>query len=95
MTAASNLFGNARYAAYAALDIEHHEEDPAWAVRSNINERIFVSARTGGFTFQPVFYSTTRRCSSSSDRLESARRVGAGAAGPHRLDSPTTQPDAS
>ena len=55
MTAASNLSGNARYAAYQALDKNITMQDPAWAARSNTNDRIFVSARTGGFTFQPVF----------------------------------------
>ena len=55
MTAASNLSGSARYAAYQALDKNITTQDPAWAARSNSNARIFVSARTGGFVFQPVF----------------------------------------
>ncbi len=55
MTAASNLSGSARYAAYQALDKNITTQDPAWAARSNFNDRIFVSSRTGGFLFQPVF----------------------------------------
>jgi oligopeptide transport system substrate-binding protein len=55
MTQASNLSGSARYNAYAAVDAGITKEDPAWAARSNFNDRIFVSARTKGFTFQPVF----------------------------------------
>jgi peptide/nickel transport system substrate-binding protein len=55
MTQASNLSGQARYSAYQAVDAGITKEDPAWAARSNFNDRIFVSARTKGFTFQPVF----------------------------------------
>ena len=43
MTAASNLSGSARYAAYQALDKNITTQDPAWAARSNFNSRIFVS----------------------------------------------------
>ncbi|MSO95412.1 MAG: hypothetical protein EXQ81_06410 [Thermoleophilia bacterium] len=55
MTAASNLVGSARQAAYQALDVDITTNDPAWAARSNFNDRIFVSARTRGFTYNPVF----------------------------------------
>jgi peptide/nickel transport system substrate-binding protein len=55
MTQASNMSGSARYNAYAAIDAGITKEDPAWAARSNFNDRLFVSARTKGFTFQPVF----------------------------------------
>ena len=43
MTAASNLSGSARYAAYQALDKNITTQDPAWAARANSNDRIFVS----------------------------------------------------
>ncbi len=56
MSAASRLIGAKRYTTYGALDIDITKNNPAWAVRANINDRIFVSKRTGCFTFNPVAY---------------------------------------
>ena len=55
MTAAAKLSGAARGGAYHALDVGMMTDDPPWAVRSNFNDRQFVSARTGGFVHQAVF----------------------------------------
>lgn len=55
MTAAAKLSGSPRYAAYQALDVDMTKNNPPWAARSNFNDRLFVSARTGGFVFQPTF----------------------------------------
>jgi len=55
MREASSLRGNARTAAYHKLDMDITRNDPAWAVRANSNARIFVSARTDCFTYQPVY----------------------------------------
>ena len=50
MRAAARLIGPSRYSTYGNLDIDITKNNPAWAVRSNINDRIFVSKRTGCFT---------------------------------------------
>ena len=55
MNDASKLSGDARYKAYQALDVDMMKNDPPWAVRNNFNDRIFVSARTDCFTYNPVF----------------------------------------
>jgi ABC-type transport system substrate-binding protein len=55
MKAASHLVGAKRYSTYGALDVDMMKNDPPWAVRSNLNDRVFVSKRTGCFTFNAVF----------------------------------------
>jgi len=55
MRAASRLSGAARYKAYGNLDIDITKNNPAWAVRGNINSRIFISKRIGCFTYNSVF----------------------------------------
>jgi ABC-type oligopeptide transport system substrate-binding subunit len=55
MRAAARLSGPARYKAYGDLDIDITKNNPAWAVRANLVDRLFVSKRTGCFTFNPVF----------------------------------------
>jgi len=55
MIAASRLAGNPRYAAYGALDVDITKNAAPWAARSVPTDRVFVSARTGCFTFNPVF----------------------------------------
>jgi peptide/nickel transport system substrate-binding protein len=55
MKAASHLVGAKRYSTYGNLDIDMTKNNPPWAVRANINDRIFVSKRTGCFTFNAVF----------------------------------------
>ncbi len=53
MHAAALLTGAARYKAYGALDQAITKNDPAWAVRYNFNDRIFVSKRIGCMTYPP------------------------------------------
>ena len=55
MLAASRLVGNPRYNTYGALDVDITKNAAPWASRATINDQIFVSARTGCFTFTPVF----------------------------------------
>jgi len=55
MLAASRLVGNPRYNTYGALDVDITKNAAPWASRATINDQIFVSARTGCFTFNPVF----------------------------------------
>jgi oligopeptide transport system substrate-binding protein len=55
MKAASHLVGAKRYSTYGNLDLDMTRNNPPWAVRANINDRIFVSKRTGCFTFNAVF----------------------------------------
>ena len=55
MLAASRLVGNARYKTYGALDVDITKNAAPWAARATINDRIFVSARTGCFVFNPIF----------------------------------------
>jgi oligopeptide transport system substrate-binding protein len=55
MSAAAHLAGPARYTTYGNLDINMMKNNPPWAVRANINARLFVSKRTGCFTFNAVF----------------------------------------
>ncbi len=55
MLSASRLVGNARYNTYGALDVDITKNAAPWASRATINDQIFVSARTGCFTFNPIF----------------------------------------
>ena len=55
MLAASRLVGNARNAAYGALDIDITKNAAPWAAYRNASHRDYVSARTGCYTFNPVF----------------------------------------
>ena len=55
MLAASRLVGNTRYNTYGALDVDITKNAAPWASRATINDQIFVSARTGCFTFNPIF----------------------------------------
>ena len=51
MHKAAVLTGAARYKAYGLLDQSITGNDPAWAVRADINERLFFSKRIGCVTF--------------------------------------------
>jgi len=55
MRAASMLSGAQRYAAYGNLDVSMMKDNPPWAVRSNFNDRVFVSKRVGCFTFSSTY----------------------------------------
>ena len=55
MLSASRLVGSARYKTYGALDVDITKNAAPWASRATINDQIFVSARTGCFTFNPIF----------------------------------------
>jgi ABC-type oligopeptide transport system substrate-binding subunit len=55
MRAASMLSGSPRYVAYGNLDVSMMKNNPPWAVRSNFNDRVFVSKRVGCFTFSPTY----------------------------------------
>ncbi len=55
MQAASRLAGNPRYNTYGALDVDITKNAAPWAARATINDQIYVSARTGCFTFNPIF----------------------------------------
>jgi ABC-type oligopeptide transport system substrate-binding subunit len=52
MAAANALSGDARYAAYQALDLNITKNFAPWMAYENRNTREFVSARTGGYLFQ-------------------------------------------
>ena len=52
MAAANALSGDARYAAYQALDLNITKNHAPWAAYENRNQREFVSSRTGGYLFQ-------------------------------------------
>jgi peptide/nickel transport system substrate-binding protein len=54
MRAANKLSGDARYNAYGKLDVNITQNYAPWAAYDNRNEREFVSARTGGYLFQPA-----------------------------------------
>jgi ABC-type oligopeptide transport system substrate-binding subunit len=53
MHKAAVLTGSARYKAYGALDQSITKNDPAWAVRADINQRDFTAKRIGCVTFPP------------------------------------------
>ncbi len=56
MLAASRLVGNARNQAYGALDVDITKNAAPWAsYRNDPTTRDYVSARTGCYTFNPVF----------------------------------------
>jgi ABC-type transport system substrate-binding protein len=55
MRQASMLSGSERYMAYGNLDVSMMKDNPPWAVRSNANDRVFVSGRVGCFTFSPTY----------------------------------------
>jgi ABC-type transport system substrate-binding protein len=55
MREASMLEGDRRSAAYASLDKEIMWNAAPWAVRANMNNRIFVSKRVGCFTYNPIY----------------------------------------
>ena len=54
MAAANKLSGDKRYEAYGNLDVKITTNYAPWAAYDNRNEREFVSARTGGYLFQPA-----------------------------------------
>jgi oligopeptide transport system substrate-binding protein len=54
LDAANKLSGDARYNAYGKLDVDITKSYAPWAAYDNRNEREFVSARTGGYLFQPA-----------------------------------------
>jgi ABC-type transport system substrate-binding protein len=55
MRAAARLTGDARFAAYGKLDVDIMRRLVPWIPLLNPNVREFVSARTRGYVFQPVF----------------------------------------
>jgi peptide/nickel transport system substrate-binding protein len=55
MDAAAKRFGDARSAAYAKLDLDVMSKHAPWAPWSIPNQRMFVSARTKNFIYQPYF----------------------------------------
>jgi peptide/nickel transport system substrate-binding protein len=55
MAAANRLTGDARYAAYGQLDVDITKNYAPWAAFDNRNQRDFVSARVGGYVFQPAY----------------------------------------
>jgi ABC-type oligopeptide transport system substrate-binding subunit len=54
MDAANTKIGPARYKAYGALDLMITSKYAPWAAYDNRNVREFVSAKTGGYIFQPA-----------------------------------------
>jgi ABC-type oligopeptide transport system substrate-binding subunit len=54
MAAANKKIGPARYRAYGNLDILMTKNYAPWAAYDNRNVREFVSAKTGGYVFQPA-----------------------------------------
>jgi ABC-type oligopeptide transport system substrate-binding subunit len=54
MAAANKKIGPARYRAYSNLDILLTKSYAPWAAYDNRNVREFVSAKTGGYIFQPA-----------------------------------------
>jgi peptide/nickel transport system substrate-binding protein len=54
MAQANTKIGPARYKAYGALDLQITAKYAPWASYDNRNEREFVSAKTGGYLFQPA-----------------------------------------
>jgi iron complex outermembrane receptor protein len=51
---AAALAGPARFSAYGKIDVDVMREQPPIAPILNANQRFFVSARLGCFTYQPV-----------------------------------------
>jgi oligopeptide transport system substrate-binding protein len=54
LDAANKLAGDKRYSAYGKLDVNITNNYAPWAAWDNRNAREFVSARTGGYLFQPA-----------------------------------------
>jgi peptide/nickel transport system substrate-binding protein len=54
MAAANRKIGSARYRAYGNLDVLITKSYAPWAAYDNRNVREFVSAKTGGYVFQPA-----------------------------------------
>ena len=55
MTQASLLSGTARYKAYGNLDVALMRQAVPWAPRSNANNRMLVSKRTGCFSYSAIY----------------------------------------
>jgi len=55
MTQASLLSGTARYKAYGNLDVALMQQAVPWAPRSNANNRMLVSKRTGCFSYSAIY----------------------------------------
>jgi peptide/nickel transport system substrate-binding protein len=55
MTQASLLSGTARYKAYGYLDVALMQQAVPWAPRSNANNRMLVSKRTGCFSYSAIY----------------------------------------
>jgi ABC-type oligopeptide transport system substrate-binding subunit len=55
MTQASLLSGPARYKAYGNLDVAIMQQGVPWAPRSNTNNRMLVSKRTGCFSYSAIY----------------------------------------
>jgi ABC-type transport system substrate-binding protein len=55
MEAAAKLSGNARYAAYAKLDVDLTKNLAPWAAMHNNNTREFISARITNYIYHPVY----------------------------------------
>ena len=55
MTAASLLSGPGRYKAYGNLDVAIMQQGVPWAPRSNANNRMLVSKRTGCFAYSAIY----------------------------------------
>jgi len=55
MRQAALLSGPARYKAYGNLDVNISKDNPAWASRSNSNDRILLSGRIGCFTYNSIY----------------------------------------
>jgi hypothetical protein len=53
MKVANSLTGDKRAAAYSALDKNITTNFAPWAAYENRNTREFISARIGGYLFQP------------------------------------------
>jgi ABC-type oligopeptide transport system substrate-binding subunit len=55
MRQAALLSGAARYKAYGNIDVNMSKNNPAWAARSNSNNRELVSSRVGCFTYNNIY----------------------------------------
>ena len=55
MTQASLLSGDARYKAYGNLDVAIMQQGVPWAPRSNTNNRMLLSKRTGCFAYSAIY----------------------------------------
>jgi ABC-type oligopeptide transport system substrate-binding subunit len=55
MTQAALLTGPARYKAYGNLDVAIMQQGVPWAPRSNTNNRMLVSKRTGCFSYSAIY----------------------------------------